>query len=163
MLQKMLLDDSSMSEDMALQYVVSVRNNFMFINGFTPSQLVFGQNPRLPLSSEDSMPALEGVSSSAIIADNLNSLSAAREAFVKMEVESKFRRALKHPVRSYVDVFYKQGDRVYFKVVIGPGVSKRWQGPATVIGVEDKNVVIIKFGNYIRQIHPRNLQFVEKS
>ena len=163
MLQKMLLDDSSMSEDMALQYVVSVRNNFMFINGFTPSQLVFGQNPRLPLSSEDSMPALEGVSSSAIIADNLNSLSAAREAFVKMEVESKFRRALKHPVRSYVDVFYKQGDRVYFKVVIGPGVSKRWQGPATVIGVEDKNVVIIKFGNYIRRIHPRNLQLVEKS
>ena len=41
MLNKMLLENPTMPKEMALQYAVAVRNNFMFVDGFTPVQLFF--------------------------------------------------------------------------------------------------------------------------
>ena len=162
MLKKMMSENYDIPVDMALQYAVAVKNNFMFVDGFTPVQLMFGRAPRMPLTTDDNLPALEGVSSSKIIADNLNALAAAKEAFIKAEISGKLRKALAHPVRSYVDAVYKRGDLVYYKICVGARKFERWEGPATVIGVEGKSVVVIKIGNTVRNVHPRNVQHVER-
>ena len=57
-------------------------------------QLPSSQTPRLPLTSDDPLPALEGVSSSEIMANNLNAVAAAKEAFIKAEISSKLARSL---------------------------------------------------------------------
>ena len=154
MMDKIIADLPKISKEMALNYAVGIRNCFLQVNGFTPAQLVLGQNPRLPSAFNDELPALEGVSSSEIIEKNLNAMASARKAFVRAEISSKIRKALKHPVRKSSDTFYKQGDAVFYKL----DVKKEWQGVATVIGIEGKNVVVIKHGSSIRRVHPCRLQ-----
>ena len=66
----------------ALQYAVSVRNCCLYVRGFTPAQLAIGQNPKLPSTFHDSLPVLEGCTTSSIIAQNLNVIAAVRKAFV---------------------------------------------------------------------------------
>ena len=155
MMEKMLEDSPNLSDSLALQYAVSIRNCCMFINGFTPAQLAIGQNPKLPSALHDEQPALEGVTTSPIIAEHLNAIATARKAFAQAEISSKLRKALKHPVREYADIFYQPGDSVYYKL---PD-DRRWQGPATVIGADGK-VVMIRHGSVLRRVHPCRLQMV---
>ena len=43
-------------------------NSLQSVHGFSPFQLVFGRNPNLPKILEDKLPALEGTTSSEIVA-----------------------------------------------------------------------------------------------
>ena len=155
MMSKMIEDCPNLPENVALQYAVSIRNCCMYIHGFTPAQLALGQNPKLPSVLHDELPALEGTTSSPIIAQHLNAIANARKAFAQAEISSKLRKALKHPIREYSDVVYQSGDKVFYKL---PG-DQRWQGEATVIGVDGK-VVLVRHGSVIRRVHLCRLQLV---
>ena len=114
MMNKMMEDMPDAEEDVILQYCVSVRNTCINVHGFTPAQLVFGQNPRLPSTFSDELPALSGTTTSPIILDHLNNLNSARKAFAATQNSIKLRIALNKPVRSYSDVVYQPGDEVYY-------------------------------------------------
>ena len=157
MMDKMLEDNPNLSEETALLYATSIRNSSMFVNGYTPAQLVLGKNPRLPSISNDMLPALSGNTSSKLISDHLNNLASARKTFSISEISSKLKKALAKPIRSYCDVFFEQGDHVYYKM---PD-ERRWQGPAVVIG-QDGKVILIKHGSVCRRVHPCRLLHVEK-
>ena len=103
------------------------------VGGFSPYQLVYGRNPRLPGIMDDDLPALEGTSSEEVIARHLNASLSARKAFVSAQASEKIRRALKGNIRQSRKSF-TDGDRVYFK---RPD-KKEWSGPATVIGKDGK-------------------------
>ena len=152
MLEKMLEEDPKIPKNVALQYAISVRNCFLFVNSFTPAQLAIGQNPRLPSTFHDKLPALEGETSSCGIAEHLNTIAAAMRAFTEAEISSKVRKALKHPVRRNCDIVYKQADCVFYKV----NGDKRWHGEAFVVGVEGKNV-LIKHGDSLKRVLPCRL------
>ena len=154
MMEKMLEDNPKLSESLALQYATSIRNTCMFVHGFTPAQLAIGQNPRLPSALHDDLPALEGVTTSPTIATHLNAIASARKAFIHAETSSKLRKALQHPIREYCDRVYQYGDHVFYKL---PD-DRRWQGPATVIGVDGK-VVMLRHGSVVRRVHPCRLQY----
>ena len=62
----------------------------------------------------DKPPALE-TSSSDIILTNMNALHSARENNIAAESSERIRRALRHNVRTYSDVVYCSGDRVYYR------------------------------------------------
>ena len=117
MMEKMLEDQDTtkITEKMALNYAVAIRNTCMYINGFTPAQLVFGQSPRLPSNFTADLPALENVTTSPVIADHLNALAGARKAFATASNSAKLKKALLKPVRSYCDLTYQQGDKVLYK------------------------------------------------
>ena len=66
------------------------------------------------------------------------------------------RRALRHKVRSYADVNYELGQKVFYKKV----GFKSWKGPANVIGIDHKNV-IVRQGSSIYRCHPCNLMKVD--
>ena len=57
-------------------------------------RLVFGKNPNIPTVTASEPSALEGVSLSELIADHLNCMHTAREAFTESEALNKLRRAL---------------------------------------------------------------------
>ena len=68
------LEDVKCSFDIALHWAVSAKNTLHNVYGFSPNQLVFGNNPNLANVLIDRPPALEGVTSSEVIADNLNAM-----------------------------------------------------------------------------------------
>ena len=138
MMEKMLEDLPQRSEGTALQYAVSIRNCSMYVHGFTPAQLAIGQNPRLPSAISDGLLALEGETTSSVIAEHLNTIESARKAFASAQTSAKLKRALRKPIRSYCDAIFNHGDNVFYKL---PN-QRWWQGPAAVIGRDGKVVLI---------------------
>ena len=117
MMEKMLEDLPQLSEETTLQYAVSIRNCSMYMHGFTPAQLAIGQNLRLSSALSDGLPALEGETTSSVIAEHLlNTIASARKAFASAQTSAKLKRALRKPIRSYCGAIYNHGDDVFYKL-----------------------------------------------
>lgn len=141
-----ILDDTSCDIYTALSWAVAARNALQNNHGFSPNQLVFGYNPVLPNVYINKLPALERKVESKIVADNLNALHSAREAFLKNESNERLRRALLHNVRSAETDILDNGSWVYYK----RQGEKRWRGPGVVIGRDGKQILVKHGGIYIR-------------
>ena len=76
---KKTLEDTHCSFEIALAWAISAKNTFHSVHGFNPNQHVFGRNPNLPSFLNDILPALVGVSTSEVVASNLNAMHAARK------------------------------------------------------------------------------------
>ena len=107
--------DTKCDLETALALALNAKNSLQSFYGFSPNQLVFGRNHNLPSVLVDDPPALEATSCSQMIADNLNALHRAREAFIQQEASEKIRRALRHQIRSSGDLKFVCGDIVYYK------------------------------------------------
>ena len=84
-------------------------------HGFSPYILLFGSNPKLPIVLSNKPPAIEEFTSSKLIADNLNAMQRAQEAFFRSEASECIKRALRHNIRTLGDTKYFTGDRVCTK------------------------------------------------
>ena len=141
----------------ALAWAISSKNCLQNHDGFSPNQLVFGRNPNMPSVLIDKLPALSRPNID-IVRNHLNSMHAAREAFIKAESDDRIRRALRHNVRTYADTKYRNGDKVYYR----RKDHKSWQGPAIVLG-QDGQMVGIRHGGFYSRIHPSQLMLVKDS
>ena len=139
-------EDTNCNLDTALAWAVAARNAIHNNSGFSPNQLVFSFNPNHPNIAEDSPAALEGVTSSQVVADNLNALRKSREEFVKADADERIRRALSGNIRKTVDTDIKLGSYVYYK---REGCDQ-WRGPARVIGKDGKVNLLRHGGNVVR-------------
>ena len=116
MISKLLLDESSKYPiETIVAWAVSAKNALHNCYGYSPNKLVFGKNPNFPSVLIDNPPALEGQTSSEIIANYLNAMHAARVAFIKSEACEKLRRAIRAKTRTATSLIYEPGDIVYFK------------------------------------------------
>ena len=91
---KKTLEDTHFSFEIALAWAISAKNTLHSVHGFSPNQLVFGRNSNLPSFLINKLPALEGISTSEVVASNLNAMHAARKQFMMCEFSEKLRRAL---------------------------------------------------------------------
>ena len=115
--------------------------------GFSPNQLVFGQNPALPNLFENKLPAMNS-SPADLIRENLNAMHSAREEFIKFESNEKVMRALRHNVRNTPSSHINPGDRVYYK----RNEEHEWHGPAIVIG-RDGKIFMLRHGGTVVRVH----------
>ena len=150
------VSDTHCSLDLAVAWCINAKNSLQNVHGYSPFQLVFGKNPRLPGILIDKPPALDSDTSTRIIRDNLNALHTARQAFIASESSEKLRRALHHNIRSSGDIKYITGDSVYYKRL----AHKRWRGPAVVLGQDGQQVLVKHGGIYVR-VHPCRLSLVK--
>ena len=118
-------------------------------------QLVFGRNPNYPNNFDNQVPALEGKTSSQIVAENLNAVHSACKEFIKNESCEKLRRAMWHNIRTSQDTKYYSGDLVYYK----QKDNNYWKGPGTVIGQDGQQVLVKHSSSYVR-VHPCQLQLI---
>ena len=64
--------------DLTLAWCLNAKNSLANVHGFSPFQLVFGQNPELPSTFADKPPALMQHNTSKILTGNLTALHKAR-------------------------------------------------------------------------------------
>ena len=143
-------DDGELELGTTLRWVVSARNSLTNNGGFSPNQLVFGRNPAIPnlVGEGGSSPASrEKGWEEEVVRENLNAMHKAREVFIKNESCNKIRRALNHQVREHKVEDAVAGDEVFYK----RENEKEWRGPAIVVGVVGKTV-IVKHGDSLREI-----------
>ena len=149
--------DTKCSAKVALAWALSSKNSLQNHAGYSPNQLVFGRNPNMPSVLTDKLPALYQ-SDKDLIRMHLNAAHSSREAFVKTESDERIRRALRHNVRTYADVRYSTGDKVYYR----RKNFKGWKGPAVVLGQDGQSVTVRHGGAYYR-CHPCQLMMVKDS
>lgn len=142
--------------EILLRWATMARNSLQMWSGFSSHQLVFGQNPNLPNVLTEKLPALEGVTQSEVFAKHLNSLHAARKAFIETEADERIRRALRHKVRVSEQVF-KKGDQVYYK----REGHERWLGPGKVL-CQDGKLIFVRHGGTFVRVSPNRLIKVEQ-
>ena len=147
-----VIDDVKCSPDIALAWAVSAKNALGSHGGFSSNQLVFGRNTNIPSVLIDHPPALESATSSDLIRINMNAMHSARKRYVEAESSEKIRRALSHKVRSYADVVFVNGEKVYYR----RKNFKGWKGPAAVLGQEGQ-FVLIRHGGAFYRVHPCQL------
>ena len=135
MVEKIILD-SNCGAQVALLWAVAARNALVNFSGFSPNQLVFGFNPAVPDVFNSNPPALEPVTSSQVVSENLRAMHSAREEFLKCESSEKIMRALRTNIRSTPSELVNNGDSLYYK----RNDSHEWRGPGTVIGRDGKLV-----------------------
>ena len=128
-----------------LAWAGMAKNSLQMTYGYSPNQLVFGQNPRLPNITTDGPPAWEDSTASEMVAKHLNTLHAARKAFIHSESSSRLKTALKAKIRTN-NVLYDFGDIIYYKRIR----DNRWMGPAKVV-FQDGKIIFVRHGStYIR-------------
>ena len=140
--------------DTALDWALMAKNCMHSVHGYSPHQLVFGQNPNLPNVLIDKPPALEGTTMSARVGQHISALHASRKAFTEAECSERIRRALRKQLRP-TDEKYETGDKVYYK----RADSAEWKGPGVVIG-QDGAVVFVRHGGILVRVHHLRLNKV---
>ena len=143
-----ILEENKCSLETALAWAVAARNSLHNNHGFSPNQLVFSFNTNIPNIINDKPPALENITSSQVVANNLVALRKSREEFIKADANERIRRALSRNIRKTGDENIEIGCQVYYK----RDSEDRWRGPARVIG-KDGKVYILRHGGYIVRVH----------
>lgn len=157
MVDKVLLEVKC-SLKVALAWSVAAKNALQNVYGFSPNQLVFGRNPNFPVAAESELPALDSRTASKMLANHLNALHEAREAFISAESSAKIKRALLRKTRTATVLEYPAGTKVYYK----RSSDRKWKGPAAVLGSVNKQV-IIKHGSFFYRVSPCHLNAVNEN
>ena len=92
---------------------------------YSPNQLAVGQN----LALIETVPAIEGKTSSEIIPNYFYAMHAACKSFIDLEASEKWRRMIKSKRQTLASIVYEAGATAYFK----RADSDLWKGPSTVI------------------------------
>ncbi len=137
-----------------MDWALMAKNTMQSVHGYSPHQLVFGQNPNFPSVLIDKPPALEGTTKSQWVARHISALHALRKAFTEAECSERIRRALRKQL-CHTDEKSEMGDKVYYKRVDCP----EWKGPGTVIG-QDGAVVFVRHGGTCIMVHRLRLRKV---
>ena len=109
MFLKMKEDNPGTPIEILLAWANNSRNSLQMRDGYSSNQLVFGGNPNLPGILTATPSALEGVTTSEVLAKHLNSLHSARKNFIALDAGERLRRALRTKMRSSEDM-YVNGD-----------------------------------------------------
>lgn len=142
--------ENECSWPMALDWTLMAKNSLHNVHGYSPYQLVFGQNPNMPSVLTDKPPALESPTMNTWMAQHITTLHAARRAFTEAECSERIKRALRKQLRANDDR-YETGDKVYYKRADCP----QWKGPGVVIGQDGVVVFVRHGGTYVRVHHTR--------
>ena len=158
-IKKLQLDNNNTYPiDVIVSWAISAKNALQSCYGFSPNELVFGKSANLPSNLVTLPPAMEDVSHADILAKHLNTLHAARKAFIKAESSDKLQRALKAKNRETTGIEFEIGDMVYYK----RNSSDKWRGLGTVIGKENKHILVKHDGYYIR-VHRCSLPLISNN
>ena len=120
-------------------YVPHQVNNMSFVNGFTPSQWVFGKTPMSvqSLTAELFNPGIDPLDGQSKFAVLQEKRVAAQHAWIKADSDAKLRRAMNKIYNEYKDEV-QVGQLVWYWRKQGTSILQKakWRGPARVVAKE---------------------------
>ena len=134
-------DNPQMDLDSKLAWVCMAKNSLQMVYGYSPHQLVFGRNPKLPNVITDGPPAWNDKNMSEALNKHLTTLHATRKAFIASESCHKLKTALRSKIRTS-DQHYEHGDYVYYR----REKDDQWIQGKVIF--QDGKVVFIRHGAY---------------
>ena len=147
-----ILGDQQLDLDIALPWCLNAKNSVANIHGFSPVQLAFGHNLKLPSTFNEKPPAFTPSDTNKILTDNLFALHKAKEAFISSEDSEKVRCALSTNIGTNGDAKCIIGSKVYYKMAN----DRQWKGPVSALG-KDAQKVLVKHGSHYIRVHPYRL------
>ena len=135
-------DDPNMTAEIALCWALNAKNSLENYLGFSPFQLVFGESPKLPSVFTAGPPGFEEVVMSKSVAEHINALHAAREAFIKCEADKVLKQALKSRIYTQGQDI-SVGDWIYFKNL------RKWEGPVKITTCDGKLLYAVRNGRLL--------------
>ena len=150
MFLRICADNPKLPTYISLRQAVFAKNVLFNFSGYSPHQLVYGKQPRIPTVLENQLPALEDPSNESVRV-LLKALYDSRSAFVAAENSERIKRALRHNVRTDERVF-KLHDKVYYQR------NMKWHGPA-VIGFES-TVYFLRHSGMVYRVQKQFLKHV---
>ena len=111
--------------------------------GLSPSQLVFGENPKFPALYSLGPPGFEEVNVGKAAAMHIQAMHSAREAFIECESDRILKTALKKKVYAREENI-NPGDWIYYK-----NKSRKWEGPVKVATKDGKLLYTIRGGRLL--------------
>ena len=132
--------------------VSMAKNSLIREHGFSPSQLVFGRDPRcygeLVENGEPCSLHLSVGDRNSQIAQRMKYRHVARQEFIKCQSNEMMNRTARNRTRSWKEPSI--GDRCFFyREVRKKGISGKfpcWQGPALVVGIQGQSNFWVVFG-----------------
>ena len=128
-----------------LLWACVAKNSLLMVQGFSPYQLMFGKNPKLPNIITDPLPTWDNEGIPACLSKHLDAMKATKEAFIKSEDSKKLKLALEAKVRTNNQT-YVTGDRVYFKRA---GYNKWFNGRVVC---QDGKIIFVRYGSYLYRV-----------
>ena len=142
---KRVIDEKSIGAediDLAIQACNSAKNELRRRHGFSPKQAVFGRDPRVAeelCSGGDEERFIELMSQDRQRQKEVAIRTAARMAFFRTQLDTKFRRSLLQRARVKRGG-YRIGELVCFYRIEKVATKRgQWRGPGTIIGSEGGN------------------------
>ena len=142
---KRVIDEKSIGAediDLAIQACNSAKNELRRRHGFSPNQAVFGRDPRVAeelCSGGDEERFIELMSQDRQRQKEVAIRTAARMAFFRTQLDTKFRRSLLQRARVKRGG-YRIGELVCFYRIEKVATKRgQWRGPGTIIGSEGGN------------------------
>ena len=136
----------------ALAWALSARYSLIKVNGFSPHQIVFGKNIKIPSIYVDQRSA--DLQENEIVMRHLNVSHATRQAFVTTESSRKLKLALRKQTRQTRD-FFEPGSEVYFK----RNIDQKWRGSGIATG-QDGAIVFNRQGS--KCLNDQNVPNIKK-
>ena len=123
-IKKMMTSGQFKSVKEALGPAVFAKNIRTASSGFSPHQIVFGRNPRVPGAIENEPPAQSTKCKDELIQRRIKAIFEARLAVAHVENQNRLQKAqtITHAGKM---VFVKEGEWVYYRM----GGDPDWQGP----------------------------------
>ena len=142
MMKKMRMEDPTMPCTVALTWGLVAKNTLQNVSGYSSFQIVFGEAPKLPSVYTAGPPGLEEVIMSKAVADHINALHLAREAYIFGESDRILAGALKQKIyRRGQDI--NPGDWICYKN------KDKWEGPVKVTTKDGKSLYAVRAGKLL--------------
>ena len=142
MMEKINIVDPKCSPEILLGWCIHAANTLDNRNGHSPHMLVFGRNPVHPSLAHPNPTMSNEPEYGKVLADNINMMYKAREAFIQCESDQAIREALRQRLYTRIENI-QLNDWIYFKE------NKRWYGPVKVAGVEGKRIHAMRAGRLL--------------
>ena len=112
--QALLRDFPSYKKETLLQWAVFVKNSTTTTTGWSPYQIVYGKNPKVPCLLTSNIAGLREEVVSRQMLENLNALEQGRIEVNRALCDARLKKMMKAKVRKNLTVF-EAGDRIFWR------------------------------------------------